>query len=143
MSLDNTPNSKKPSKMQGTEKEIVRRFGIIYHSLFLDVLFNKKTRPIFIYAAIVILLGAMLYHWLEGWSWIDSVYFVVITLTTIGYGDLHPTTSVTKAITIFYGLNGVILLLMLFDVIRTLRGWEIPSESQEISKRNGKDHQET
>ncbi|MFN2234796.1 MAG: potassium channel family protein, partial [Anaerolineales bacterium] len=69
--------------------------------------------------------------------WLDSFYFVVITLTTIGYGDFSPTTPATKLITIFYGLNGVILLLMLFDVIRQVRGWTIESggkESEEAKK---------
>ena len=101
------------------------RLHIIYHALFLDVLFNRHTRPILIYAAFLIVLGAALYHWLEGWGWLDSVYFVVVTVTTIGYGDLHPTLPVTKLITIFFGVNGIILILLLFDVIRTLRGWEI------------------
>jgi hypothetical protein len=94
-------------------------------TFFLDVLFDRRTRPIFIYAIIMIFLGAAVYHWLEGWDWLDSFYFVVITLTTIGYGDFSPTTPLTKVITIFYGLNGIILLLLLFDVIRTLRGWEL------------------
>jgi len=102
--------------------------------LFLDVLFNRKTRPILIYAAVVITLGAALYHWLEGWSWLDSIYFVVITLTTIGYGDLHPTTPVTKLITIFYGINGIVLILMLFDVIRKIRGWDIIDAQREIEE---------
>jgi len=79
-----------------------------------------------IYLVIVILFGSVLYHYLEGWSWIDSFYFVVITLTTIGYGDLTPTTNLTKLITIFYGINGVIVLLTFFDIIRTYRHMRVP-----------------
>ena len=102
----------------------------LYHTLFLDMLFDRRTRPIFIYVAIVITIGAVLYHWLEGWSWLDSFYFVVVTLTTIGYSDFSPTTPATKLITIFYGLNGVIILLMLFDVVRRVRRWDLGARSE-------------
>ena len=91
-----------------------RRPILFYRTLFLDLLLDPRTRPIFLYAAVMIVIGAALYHWLEGWSWLDSFYFVVVTLTTIGYGDFSPATPLTNLITIFYGLNGVILLLMLF-----------------------------
>ena len=90
-------------------------------SLLLDVLIDRKARPIFIYAGANMVVGALLYRWLEGWSWLDSIYFVMITLTTIGYGDLHPTTSLTKLITIFYSLNGVAILLMLLGEIQRVR----------------------
>jgi len=46
---------------------------------------------------------------------------MVISLNTIGYGDFSSTTPTTKLITIFYGVNGVIVLLMLFDAIRRKR----------------------
>jgi hypothetical protein len=104
---------------------------LLRRTLFLDVLLDPRTRPIFIYAVIIIGVGTALFHWLEGWSWVDSLYFVVITLTTIGYGDFSPTTPLTKLITVFYGLNGVILLLVLFDVIRQLRGWTIETRKKE------------
>jgi voltage-gated potassium channel len=107
-----------------------RFFRTLHRTLFLDIFLDRRTRPIFIYAVLIIAVGASLFHWLEDWSWLDSFYFVVITLTTIGYGDFSPTTPATKLITIFYGLNGVILLLMLFDVIRQVRGWTIESRKK-------------
>ena len=107
-----------------------RRRAPLSQTLFLDVLFDPRSRGIFVYAFIMIAVGAVIYHWLEDWSWIDSFYFAVITLTTIGYGDFAPTTPITKLITIFYGLNGVILLLMLFDVVRAVRGWRIDSTGE-------------
>ena len=88
---------------------------------FLDVFLDPTTRPMLIYVGIILIIGAGVYHWLEGWDWIDSFYFVVITLTTIGYGDFTPTTPVTKLVTIFYGINGVIILLTFFDIIRRHR----------------------
>jgi len=103
----------------------------IYRTLFLDLLFERRTRQIFLYAFLMIGIGAFLYHWLEGWSWIDSFYFVVVTLTTIGYGDFAPTTPLTKLITIFYSLNGVILLLMMFDIVRTQRHWGLGDTPEE------------
>lgn len=109
-----------------------RLLASLHRTLFLDLFLDLRTRPIFIYAVFIIAVGAALFHWLEDWSWLDSFYFVVITLTTIGYGDFSPTTPATKLITIFYGLNGVILLLMLFDVIRQVRGWAITPGGEKV-----------
>lgn len=48
----------------------------------------------------------------------------MITFTTIGWGDIVPTMLITKLITIFVGLNGVAILLMVFDEIRRVRSWQ-------------------
>ena len=92
----------------------------------LDVLLDRRTRPVFLYVMILILIGTMLYHWMDGWNSLDSFYFVLITLTTIGYGDFSPTTPITKLIPIYYGVNGILVLLLLYDAVRRLCHWEIP-----------------
>ncbi|CAL4066526.1 unnamed protein product, partial [Meganyctiphanes norvegica] len=37
-----------------------------------------------------IMVGALLFQWLEGWDMLDSGYFCFITLSTIGFGDFVP-----------------------------------------------------
>jgi hypothetical protein len=47
----------------------------------------------------------------EGWGWIDSLYFCVISLTTVGYGDFSPQKTISKIFTMFYLLGGISILL--------------------------------
>ena len=56
-------------------------------------------------------IGTLFYRQIEGWSWVDSIYFCVVTLATVGYGDFAPTTDTGKIFTIFYILLGVGVLV--------------------------------
>lgn len=101
--------------------EDVRAYRPVQGLFLLDVLRDRDSRPTFYWALSVLLLGTVVYHWLEGWSYLDALYFCVITLATVGYGDLTPTTPVARAFTIVYVINGVVILLALFDRIRVVR----------------------
>ena len=59
---------------------------------------------------VVLGLGTIVYRLVEDWSWVDSFYFSAITLTTVGYGDLSPTTTVSKLFTVFYIFIGISLI---------------------------------
>jgi len=65
----------------------------------------------------ILLIGSVVYHYVEGWSWVDSFYFSVITLTTIGYGDLSPSTDVGKIFTIFYIISGLGVILGFINAV--------------------------
>jgi len=51
--------------------------------------------------------GTVLFHHLERWDWVDSFYFTGMTLTTVGYGDFTPTSSIAKISAVFFALAGV------------------------------------
>lgn len=56
--------------------------------------------------------GTLSFHALEEeWTWIQSFYFTIVTLTTVGYGDLHPTTDDTRLFTAFFILLGVTIVV--------------------------------
>ncbi len=55
----------------------------------------------------LIVLGTVVYRYLEGWNWIQSFYFSITTVTTVGYGDLMPSSDVSRLFTAFYILAGV------------------------------------
>ena len=68
----------------------------------------------------LIALGTVAYRLIEGWSWIDSLYFSVVAITTVGFGDLTPSTDASKLFTVFYILAGVSIIATYLNV-RTKR----------------------
>jgi voltage-gated potassium channel len=56
----------------------------------------------------VMLMGSLWYHFVEGWHWLDAVYMTVITLTSVGFGEIHPLGDRGRLFTIILILMGVV-----------------------------------
>lgn len=58
----------------------------------------------------LLLAGGTIFYWrLEAWSLVDSLYFCVMTIATVGYGDLAPTGDLSKLFTVGYAVLGIAL----------------------------------
>ena len=68
---------------------------------------------------VIILLayGIIGSYFIMGLNLIDSVYYTVITVSTVGYGDHIPTTGIQKIFAITLALGGVALLAYLFNIM--------------------------
>jgi voltage-gated potassium channel len=56
---------------------------------------------------LVLAVGTAGYMLIEGWSFFDAFYMAVITVTTVGYGEIHPLSSEGRVFTVFVALFGI------------------------------------
>ena len=84
---------------------------------------DKRIYQILFTSTFLVLVGGMaFYHHFEKLSWLNAYYFCVVTLSTVGYGDITPHTAAGKIFTTFYLLVGLIILGAFFNTVVSRRG---------------------
>ena len=78
---------------------------------------HKKVLAAVISVVVIVSIGTLVYHAIEGWSYVDSLYFTAITMTTIGYGDIAPTHDISKLFTVVFAFSGVGIFLFSMGII--------------------------
>lgn len=79
--------------------------------------FSLEVRNLFIIVTLFVIVGTGFYRVVEDWSWVDSFYFSVTTLTTVGYGDLAPATDFGKLFTTFFIFGGLGIVLTFLQTL--------------------------
>jgi len=69
--------------------------------------FQKKLIQVLALIAFVIAFGTVGYIVVEGWNFLDSIYMTIITITTVGYREIHGLSSKGRIFTIFLIVGGV------------------------------------
>ena len=82
-------------------------------------MFNRKSSKFFAYFAILITVGTLGFYVIggDGWSLIDSFYMTIITLTTVGFGEVHPLDNLGRLWTSFviiFGVSGFLYMISEF-----------------------------
>ena len=70
--------------------------------------------------AAVMVVGTAGYVLIEGWSLFDAFYMTAITITTVGYGEVHPLSNAGRAFTVFISFTGVGAFFYAFTQFMTL-----------------------
>ena len=73
-------------------------------------IFQSKLYKAIILLFGVIAIGVMGYMYLSDDTFINSLYMTVITMTTVGFGEVHPLSPEEKLFTIFLILMSVIII---------------------------------
>jgi voltage-gated potassium channel len=78
---------------------------------------SPNVKALMLLAGGIVTFSALIYMMLEGWAFLDAVYFCVVTMSTVGYGDFAPKTALGKIYTIFYLLIGIGIFVLTVTAI--------------------------
>ncbi|WP_420414884.1 potassium channel family protein [Roseibium sp.] len=96
----------------------------------------------FLLAGLILLSGTIFYKTVEGWSWVNALYFSAMTVATVGVSDLAPQSTAGKLFTVIYLFVGVGVFVALFtQFARALLQIEQDVDAAEArSIKSGKGH---
>ncbi|WP_340076766.1 potassium channel protein [Leptobacterium sp. I13] len=80
-------------------------------------LFRSKFYTALALLFLVFSMGVIGYRFLSGFSWIDSVYMTIITVTTVGFREVQPVDDTAKIFTIFLIISSVFIFAYAISVI--------------------------
>jgi voltage-gated potassium channel len=66
-------------------------------------------------ALLYYVIGVSYYCSEEKWDILDAIFFITVSVSTVGYGDLHPTTDNSRLFTAFFILFGLVFVLTAVD----------------------------
>lgn len=92
--------------------------------------------------ATAVLAGTLGYHRLEGWPLLDGLYMTVITMTTVGYGEIRPLSETGRIFTIFlslvsigiggYAISAIAAFIVEGDLQRIVRGHRMDKQIAQL-----------
>lgn len=65
----------------------------------------------------MLLAGATFFHYVQKLNWLDAFYFCTVSLTTVGYGDITPTSPAAKIFMMFYIVIGIGILATFANLV--------------------------
>jgi hydrogenase/urease accessory protein HupE len=78
---------------------------------FVRGLHDPVFRALAFLLVVAIAVGAVFFKVAEGWSWLDSAYFSVVSMTTVGDANMAPSSGLSKVFTMVYSIAGIGLML--------------------------------
>ena len=67
-----------------------------------------------------LLLGALVYSKIEGWAFVNAVYWADVTLLTVGLGDYAPATTLGRGLLFPFAIGGILMVGLVVGSIRSL-----------------------
>jgi hypothetical protein len=102
------------------EEEEIPRQPLIGDSFAKTLRINARWLSKFFRFFLYYFVGILFYSYVEGWDFETAVFFITQTVTTLGYGDVTPETTVGRWFTVFYIFSGLLIAFSLLNELTSM-----------------------
>jgi len=88
---------------------------------------------------VLYIIGVIFYQHMEGWTWVDCIYFMTQTFTTVGYGDITPVHELSRLFTVVFMWTGISVGFYLIYTISRYREENIDQQLMALFKNKDKE----
>lgn len=103
----------------------------------------KRVRILLVLIFVFGTIGTAGYHFIEGWTWFDSLYMVVVTFSTVGYAEVHPLSHLGRMFTmgvivagvglVYFAIGTMTFALLEFEFDKTFGRRRMQREIEKLS----------
>ncbi|KAF2353625.1 Potassium channel domain [Trinorchestia longiramus] len=108
----------KPCRKDEPDEEEGKKEDLVLDELFNDDNFNLPISLALLILVIYILVGCFVFTLWEDWSFFEAFYFIFISISTVGFGDLVPQHPGFMMATTLYFIFGLALTAMCINIIQ-------------------------
>lgn len=92
--------------------------------------------PLLLAMALLVIVMAVIVGRREGWGVFDSIYWAFITATTVGFGDIHPESRLSRCLAVAIAFVGLIFtgIMVSIAVASTTHAFEKHMDMDRVQK---------
>ncbi|QIE56725.1 two pore domain potassium channel family protein [Pikeienuella piscinae] len=95
---------------------LLHAYVLLYRAIYRAFLV-PRVQAVLLVCTLIATAQALAFRWIEGWSFLDAFYFAIVSMATVGYGDLTPTTPLGKVLCMVFLVIGVGIFVLTVTTI--------------------------
>jgi voltage-gated potassium channel len=120
----------------------LRAYGTLFRAI-VAAFGIPRVQALLLVCLLIALCQALVFRLVEGWRFLDAFYFSVVSMATVGYGDLTPETALGKIFAMAFLMIGIGVFVLTVSTIAQAILRDLPVLDRREASKNEQESRET